>query len=328
MKSNLVFLLLVVQSVVFADVFKFFLRGYPKEERSCHDQTPGVAQKFEEGTQVKVVHVECVAERQTSYDFSIEYEAPQRLDFTSTDYPLNLISNSGRFREKADCIKSLPLQNEIFIQATGLNPVFSYCSSMELSVGKNWEIIITAKGTSKAKPELGSFIFFAKPLGITYEEIYNGLKSAMLKQGAILSDLVFQFNSVMGTGEGDVHYFWDKPLHFTMERVTKVPTYEACAQQAQEVKNFLGEKEKNLFTIYCGDRQFDGHDLHMGFIEKPLLEWPKSVEKFSSFSECLANKEQVLKNYEGSALKELLGGLCSEDFQTRSYHVMLFKIPK
>jgi len=326
--TTLAVLVLVTSSLAFADVFQFSLRGYPKRDRNCHEQTAAIAQQFEEGTQVKVVHVECIAEKQTSYDFTIEYEAPQKLDFTSTDYPFNLIGNPGRYREQADCLKNLSVQTEMFSQATGLAPVFSYCRSQELSVGKNWEIIITAKGTSRLKPELGSYLLFANPQGITYEEIYNGLKNSLSKQGALLADLVFHFNSVMGTGEGSIHYFSEKPLHFTMERVTKVPTFEACSQQARELTAFLGEREKNLFTIYCGDQQFGAYELHVGFIEKPLVEWPKSMEKFSSFSECAANKDQVIKNHQGSALSELLGGLCSQDFQTRAYHVILFKLPK
>jgi hypothetical protein len=326
--TTLAVLVLVTSFPAFAGVFQFSLRGFPKEDRNCHEQTGSIAQKFEEGTQAKVVHVECVAERQTGYDFSIEYEAPQKLEFTSTDYSFVYVGNPGRYRDQGDCLKNLPVQKELFIQATGLAPVFSYCRSQELSVGKNWEIIITAKGSSHLKPELGSYLIFAKPQGISYAELYNGLRNALAKQGAILSDLIFHFDSVMGSGEGTVHYFWDKRLHFTMERVTKVPTFEACSQQARELTAFLGEREKNLFTVYCGDQQFGAYDLHIGFIDKPLLQWSKSMEKFSSFSECAANKEQVIKNHQGSVLSELLGGLCSQDFQTRAYHVILFKLPK
>lgn len=311
-----------------ADVFRFYLNGFPKEDRNCHSQTASVAQKFEEGTQTKVVHVECVTEHQTSYDFIVEYEAPEKLYFASTDYSSVLVGNRGRYREKADCLKVLPVQTEVFVQSTGLNPLFTYCRSLELSAGKNWEIIITAQGKPNLNPEMGSYLMFANPQGITYEEIYNGLKSALSKQGAVLSDLIFQRNSVMGMGEGDVHYFSAQPFHFSLERVTKVPTFEECTRQAQEAKRFLGDKEKNLFTIYCGDRQFGAYELHLGFIERPTLQWQKSVDKFKSFSECSAQKDQVVKNYEGSALSELLGGLCSEDFETRAYHVLLFKIKR
>jgi hypothetical protein len=320
--------ILVAPVIASADVFQFSLRGYPKNNRSCHEQTAAIAQKFEEGTEVKVVHVECVAEKHTSYDFAIEYEAPQKLDFTSTDYPFSFLGNPGRYREQGDCLKNLPLQTEVFARTTGLVPVFSYCRSLEFDVGKNWEIIITAVGTSRLKPEMGSYLIFAKPQGITYDEIYSGLRNTLSRQGAVLSDLVFHFNSVMGTGEGSIHYFSDKPLHFTMERVTKVPTFEACSQQVSELNSFLGDREKTLFTIYCGDRQFDAYDLHIGFIDKPKLEWSKSIEKFSSFLECTANKDQVITNHKGSALSELLGGVCSQDYETRAYHVILFKLPK
>ncbi|MFM8269980.1 MAG: hypothetical protein ACKN9V_07305 [Pseudomonadota bacterium] len=322
---SLVVLNLVFQSLASADVFRFYLNGFPKEDRNCHSQTASIAQKFEEGTQTKVMHVECVSEHQTSYDFLIEYEASEKLEVVSTDDYSVIVGSRGRHKEKADCLKALPLQTEIFFQATGLTPFFTYCRSLELSAGKNWEIIITATGKPKLKPEMGTYLMFAKPILITFEEIYNGLKIALSKQGAILSDLVFQYSAVMGTGEGDVHYFSTQPLHFSMERVTKVPTESDCARQVQEAKSFLGDKEKYLFTIYCGDRQFGAYDLHLGFIEKPNLEWRKSVDKFQSFSECSAQKEQVLKNYQGSMLNPLLGGLCSQDYETRAYHVILFK---
>lgn len=322
---KLCFFGLVVHSLAYGGVFQFSLLGFPKEERNCHAQTASVAQKFEEGTHTKVVHVECVSERLTGYDFLIEYEASQELEFSSTSYSSLYIGNPGRYRELAQCLQKLPSQIEIFTQATGLIPVFSYCRSMELSVGKNWEVIITAPGKPKLKPEFGSFIFFDQPQGIKYEVIFNDLKEALSKAGATLSDLIFHVDSVLGRGEGGVHYFSNSPLHFRIEPVADVPKFEDCAHQVEEVSSFLAGKDKSLFTVYCGDRQFGLHRLHLGFIEKPTIDWQKSVDKFKSFEECSLHKAEVLKNYEGSTLNPLLGGLCSEDYKTSAYHVIIFR---
>jgi len=318
-------LILIPCSLSHADYFNFTVRGYPKEDRNCHLQAASVGQQFEKYAQVKVVHVECVTERKTGYDFFIEYDAPARLEFTSTDYFTGGTTESGRYREQSECLTNLPPQTELFKRATGLNPIFSYCRSQELSQGKNWEIIIIARDKSALQPQLGGFLFFSQPQGITGKEVAEGLQRVLEKHNGIFAELVFHNNSLMGMGSAGIHYYAPKSLFFNLDRVSKVPTLDMCFQQAQEVKAFLQSERDTLFTIYCGGPDFGEYELHLGTLDKPSFTWKKSADTFGSLGECEANKKEVLAHYAGSPTAPLLGGHCSKDYETLKYFVMVYK---
>ena len=331
MNKNIHFSLLLaisLSSTVFGGVYKFQLRGYPKLERNCHSQTEAVAALFETGTQAKVLHVECLTEKQTGYDFTIEYEAPQALEFVTTDYPFAVAHTPGRYREQSECLKKLPEQSVLFEQVTHLKPAFSYCRSMELSAGKNWEVILIAKGRSDQIPELGGYVFFAKPVGISDETLISQMGHALKNQGATLADMIFHNNSMMGMHGASVHYFAPKRVEFHMERVSQVTQQDVCFQQANEVRAMLAQFTDSIFGIYCGDKNLGYYDLHLGFLNKPRFSWSWAADTFSSLNECEQNKSEVLKHYEGSAVDQLLGGVCSRNYQIEKYQVVLFRAKK
>lgn len=321
--AALVFLL---SNLSFADVFSYALQGFPKQEANCHQQAKSIADPFENAAQVKVVHVECAAESQTGYDFLVEYEAPQKLDFTATDYLSAGVYAKGRYAELKDCEKNLPEQVAIFKKATRLNPMFSYCRHEGLGSSKPWEILITAPGKSDLQPTLGGFLLFSQPKNITYADIFNGLKSELSKKGAILSDLVFQSKFPMG--EASIHYYSADRFFFELSRVTKTMKLEHCLTQVEDVKSWFQSYSIPNFSIFCGGPDLGDFDLNIGTLETPSFTWKNSIETFKSFEECEANKTIVLKNYTGSALQTILGGLCSRDIEDRNFHVQILRTKK
>jgi len=323
--SYLVLVIWAIGTASFADVFTFKLRGYPKKERNCHAQTEAIAEEFEKGTQLKALHVECVAQKQTGYDFSIEYESPQKLNLVSTEYELSFTYSTGRYREQNECLTQLPIQTQLFEQATRLKPFFTYCRSLELGAGKNWEIILIAQGQTELRPEMGGVLMFARPTQYDLNEYRNSLARALERKGALLADLIFHYNAVMGTGGASIHYFASQRIDFNLERLSQVPSLDQCLLQLGEVKRFLEPISGNLFAVYCGEQNLGYHDLHFGFLDKASFKWFYSVDSFTSFRDCENNRSEVLKHYEGSATEKLLGGICSRNYETNRYQVVLFR---
>lgn len=321
-----IFVCLALTRFSFGDVFSYTLEGYPKEERTCYLQSKTIGELFQSATNTKVLHAECVKETETGFDFVIEYESSSKLDFTSTDYRFGGVYQKGRYEKVKDCIDNLPAQSQIFEKATGLKPMFSYCAHSGLSSGKPWEIIITAPGKSAMQPELGGFMVFTKPQKVTFSEVFNGLETALLRHGAILADLVF--NSSFPMGEASIHYFSKEHLNFNLDHVTKVPKIEHCVAQAEEAKSWFKSSSNPPFTIYCGGPQFGEFELNMGVVERASFTYQNSVEKFKTFDECEEHKAEVLSHYTGSSLKQTLGGLCSRDFEDKSYIVVIFRQAK
>jgi len=319
-------LFFLLSNLSFADVFSYSLQGHPKQESSCHEQAKSVADQFENAAQVKVVHSECTAETETGYDFSIEYESSQKLEFTSTDYIFYGVYSKGRYADLKDCEKNLPDQVALFKGATQLDPMFSYCRHQGLGTSKPWEIVITAPGKSELQPSLGGFLLFSQPKNITYADIFNGLKTELSKKGAILSDLVFQ--SGFPTGEASIHYYSTDHFFFELSRVTKTMKLEQCLTQVEDVKSWFQAYSIPNFSIFCGGPDSGEFELNIGTLKSPSFTWKNSIEFFKSFDECEANKANVLKNYSGSALQTILGGLCSRDVEDRSFHVQILRKKK
>ncbi|NBT59067.1 hypothetical protein EBT16_09820, partial [bacterium] len=193
------------------------------------------------------------------------------------------------------------------------------------SVGKNWEIVITARDKSQVKPELGGYLMFTKPQGISFEDISQGLKRTIEARGALFSDLVLHWDSVMGMGEASIHYFSSKRIEFSLERLAQVPSLNQCYEQAREAASILKGEQDSVFTIYCGGPYFNYYELQVGTVDKPTFTWQHSVDNFGSFDQCQAQREEVLSHYAGSPTTPLLGGFCSRDYQTNKYHVVVLK---
>lgn len=323
LKLTLKCIVLLTSTFAFGDVFTFSLEGFPKQERDCFLQTQAISSMFEIETKTKVLHVECAKETETGYDFTIEYEAPSKLNFTTTDYVVSGVYPRGRYKEYKQCEENLNQQIELFQNATGLKPMFSYCKKEDNLMSKPWEIIIIAKGNSAIQPKLDGFLLFTSPQKITLEEIFNSLKTALAQKGAVLADLIFHARFPMA--EASVHYFSEKRIQFSIEEVTKVPKLEICLTQVEEVSHWFDNQTSKPFTIYCGGPNFGEYELNIGSIDTPAFSLKSSVEKFGTFDECESNKTEVLKHYSGSTQKIILGGLCSRDVDTHKYNVIILR---
>ena len=312
-------------STSFGNVFTYKLKGYPKQDPSCYNQSKMVANDFANKTGVKVDHIECTKENESSYDFVIEYESSSELKFTTTDYKRLSVYKAGRYKDSKTCNDQLANQTAIFEQATRLKPIFSYCRDEEYTF-KPWSIIITAVGESELQPLLGGYLFFSTPKNITYTQLYNGLRESMEKQGAILSDLVFQGNAI--AVEATIHYYAKERLDFSLEEVTNTGKLEICQVQAEEAKTWFKSFSQPPFTIYCGAGSFGQFELSVGFIGKALYMTKNSTESFNTFEECESNKKEVISHYEGSSMSTVLGGLCSKNPETPKYNVVIVTTPK
>jgi|GEM_PF-2284092 len=323
--KTIVFGLFVFSSVfAFGDVFTYSLKGFPKEERSCHLQAKTVAQQFEAGTKTKVLHVECEKENETGYDFSIDYESTEKLVFTSTDYQMAGIYLKGRHKLFEECKFELPKQISLFEQATGLKSIFGYCRKTEEgNAAKAWEVIVTAIGKSSIQPRLGGFLVFTPTKEITLQEIFNGLKLAIEKQGAFLAALVLHPQFVMS--QGSIHYFSENRIDFELDYVTKVGKLEICTQQAQEVKGWFASLDNAPFTVFCGGPEFGEYELNIGSVGEPSFSYKPSIDKFNSFEECELNKPEIISHYSASQTKQFLGGLCSRDTESTKFQVIIFR---
>jgi len=318
---------ILLSSSGFAGIFNFHLMGFPKETKTCLEQGATAAQVFQKETGIPVVHVECLAENATGYDFKWEYESEKPVSVVTTDYDWGT-TPPGRYRKVLDCVSALPLQTDLFSRATGMAPLFAYCRKQNIDAGKNWEIILMAVGETQLKPQLGGYLWFSEPQAISLSEIKESLDQKLKSQGAFLADVILHYNTVMGAGTTAIHYFAPQRIEFSLERVVQVPSLTQCSQALEEAKGFLETEEKALFTSYCGKSTFGYFDLHLGFVGKPTTRMQTAAQSFSSLSDCEGQRAAIVKEHSGSQLAKVLGGLCSKDTDSGKYKVVLFKKPR
>ncbi len=333
-------LFFISTNIAFGNTYTYALKGHPKENTNCYTLAKSLISYFEAETKVKVLHIECTKETSSGFDFVIEYESNQKLEFTSTDYELTGAYQTGRYHDKETCEKNLPTQINIFQEATKLKPIFSYCRSHEkfstigpghslnIRNAKPWEPIITAVGRSPVKPILGGYLYYSKPINMTDIELFDSLKSAMERNGAILADLVFDDSFILG--ETSVHYFSSSFKSIHMEQVTRTAKAEQCLSQAEEAKSWLNSINNPPFGIYCAAPQFGQPEfsLNIGFINNASISAKDAIDEFDTFQDCEIHKAEVVQNNAGSSLKLLLGGLCTYEQNTYKYLVRLFSQEK
>ncbi|MSP19780.1 MAG: hypothetical protein EXR74_09460 [Bdellovibrionales bacterium] len=333
-------LFFISTNIAFGTIYTYALKGHPKEKTNCYTQAKSLISYFEAETKVKILHIECTKETASGFDFVIEYESNQKLDFTSTDYEMTTPYQTGRYHDKEMCEQNLPKQISIFQEATKLKPIFSYCrlhekfsstipgQSLKIRNAKLWEPIITAVGRSIVKPILSGYLYGSKPINMTDIELFDSLKSAMERNGAILADLVFDDSFILG--ETSIHYFSSSIKSIHMEHVTRTPKADQCLSQAEEAKSWLSLINNPPFAIYCGSPQFGQPEfsLNIGFINNGSISANNAIDEFDTFQDCEIHKAEVVQNNAGSSLKLLLGGLCTYDENTHKYIVRLFSQEK
>jgi hypothetical protein len=100
---------------------------------------------------------------------------------------------------------------------------------------------------------------------------------------------------------------------------------DVCQRQVEEAKSFLKTTANPPFAIFCAKHILGDSELALGTVNQPSFSTQKSVETFKSFDECENNKNETLKNYAGSSIKKLLGGLCSFDRDLSKFNIILFR---
>jgi len=333
-------LFFISTAIAFGNTYTYALKGHPKENTNCYTLAKSLINYFEAETKVKVLHIKCTKETASGFDFVIEYESNQKLDFTSTDYETSAGQQTGRYHDKETCEKNLSKQINIFQEATKLKPIFSYCRSHEkfsttsprhslnIRNAKPWEPIITAVGRSLVKPILGGYLSCSNPINMTDIELFDSLKSGMERNGAILADLIFDDSFILG--ETSIHYFSSSFKSIHMEQVTRTPKAEQCLSQAEEAKSWLNSIKNPPFAIYCADPQLGQtkFSLNIGFINNRSISVQDAIDEFDTFQDCEIHKAEVVQNNAGSSLTLLLGGLCTLGQDTNKYLVRLFSEEK
>jgi hypothetical protein len=315
----------MIPQLTLGAIFNYELLGLPKESNSCIYQSQAVATQFEKAVQVKVVHTEPIKESETDCDFSIEYEANQRLEFTSTMNPFIPKFYYGRYASKEECEANLPIQKQLFEKSTLLNPVFSYCTNFRLSQ-KPWGIALTALGSSKLRPLLGKYVAIGSPKKGDEETVIAGLREALEKKGAVLADWIFK--SGTGIPEFYVHYYAENVLDFFVQQASINESLEVCLDQENEAKSWAISLPQSPFSILC---QVDGTKsfiLNLSWVGEPQIRISKDTTLFNSFLDCQNQKSETLKFYQGSALNQLLGGFCSRKVGSDQYQLVVFKVKK
>lgn len=187
-------------------------------------------------------------------DAVITYEAPARLDITSTN---STSTYSGAlYANLADCNDALEKQEVLFTKVTRLPVLTSYCM-LDVGIGRRWETRIDGLGISEMKPENAAVTLWGK---ITdFKSIAADYSTAAPAYGITVSEVGMDGG---GFGRHIVVRFYAK-TYFSIKDYNdmKFDNISTCETAAATTKKFLEGTDKPVVS-FC-EQVSGGATLHV-----------------------------------------------------------------
>jgi hypothetical protein len=294
--------------------------SYPLNGRDCHEVAREIGESFGAATGLKVTTAYCSQASEKYGNLEINYMAEKVVTLVTTRHPYAVLP-LGRFVDEKTCLASMPKDRALFESATGLVPFIAYCAEVQSGRKYPWTLHMDAAGKAKLEPWLGGFLLFSVPQEITLAHFRAAIRKKLSETGSLVMDVVLQGNA--GLGELAVHYFSEGHITFTAKETGKLPNKAQCLQEAADFSSIVGSTVRAPQMVYCG-RTFLGTwevtNLYIGQdAPAPLL----SLDKFTTYEECRANKARVVEHYKTTLKMPVIGGVCT--LASRAYQVYLVR---
>lgn len=295
---------------------------YPKEG-ACLPIAKRIGEDMARVTGVKVLRSVCEAEDESGYKIVVSYEAAEPLQAVTTAVHRYGGSGFGAYKTPDECKAALPGEIEAFKQATGLEPVASYCFKDPLARDEAWSIRIDSFGQAQLNPDVRSALVFTYPQGWTKEQFTGHIKSQLHKQGVNVRTVAWRPDSGYATVE--VGYYAAERMDLKFEEAAKVNTKAECETQKAEVDRVLAGRSPEPLIHYCGSTMIGGWELAWMFKDAPSVKTVKASEEFKSYSACMAGREKVVAYYRESMGHSVAGSLCSYEVLDYGWRVVLLE---
>jgi len=326
-RSILILPFVLTSGLSFAEeLYRYQILSYPKSliGFGCMETAEFIAKSFSEYTGKNVYQIHCDQEDSMGYDLSLYYLSDGALDLVSTENERNGGMNDlGVYLTRKECEQHLPQEIQWFEQNTELPHLIAYCSQNLGSSQNSFFPRIDAFGASKRYPaRYEGFISgrVSDETGSLIQELY---KKARL---AGISPISIHFAS--GGSSKVVIRYYDVPenfLHqlyyFSTAETARFFSYsqkealENCRFEMTQAKRIYGDAFNEHAVWFCGWSPSAFQASLQVFQVTPFTRFTLPAElapdKYKTFSECQADRENVIHFYQKTLKKNVIGAICT-----------------
>lgn len=291
--------------------FLYLLYGYPKTDRSCHIEAKELAERFALMTRT-TASGECKSISEAAYDIAIYYEANEQLPIVTTYGDVTPIDRLHIFKSQSACEQNLSVELQYFKEKTGLEPFLAFCDVyVTYPQEKSWAIRIDAFGSSSVKPFWTDSFMLGHVDGMS-ETGAEDLITSTYRSAGIDVRLTNLREDYQGVRQLVMLHYSERPLNIKIKLLaSNLDSREQCQTELNQLAGII--PENTPVTTFCANNwHIQTFDV-LGVVE--LQSWFKSrnsAEKFERYSECAANREELLRLYRDTVGRNVLAGLCSK----------------
>lgn len=301
-------------------VREYILEGYPKGTEPCVAIAARIGADVARAAGVKVVRAYCASEDANGFVIKVAYEASEPIRPVST---LSRGGGFGTFPGRQECEAALAIESRAFADATGLEPVVSYCLRDTRADKDAWSIRIDSFGSPQLKPQTWTVPIFTRPDGVSRAVFLGGIEQKLWAQGVPVRFVVWK--PVSGYAELGVSYYAAQRLEFAFNEPAKFDAKAQCQAALVEMSPLLAARTPEPLAFYCGQQMIGGWELAWMFKNAPSLKTAMASDSFKSYADCLAKRAQVAEYYRQSLGHQVVGAICSREVLEFAWKVILLE---
>jgi len=322
---KIVILFLAVASVGWAAEKKYEIKGYPKSG-DCHRIARELGERFQQLTGVEVFDSRCTLISEKSFDFRITYESATKLSLVSTYDIGSLLDGQGSFATEKECLAALPGETAYFTQATGLQPLVSFCSYESLDHDYPWGPRIDSFGKATLKPLRSGAHIFGKVLGYSLSTFTQSLVGNLREEGIDARWARVRAGGMLG--RVTVFYYGTERIPLDSFETVKVSTQASCEATLVDMKAVLRDYRPLPAMAFCAAENVGGYfEIALMFPGERSLRFTFAAETYSTHAMCEADRERLVAYYQTDVRRPVVAGYCSWDTQ-RNWRVLLLETKK
>jgi hypothetical protein len=236
---------------------------------------------------------------------------PFKATLGSQEFLGRVFAHSGLFQSYVKCLSELPGQTQKFEKETGLVAVAAYCETAKYP-DPSFSMVIEAFGVPERQLFSTTIPTFSAASNTEISQIVEAAKTVILGAG---SHLAYYDSS-------HILYYSKKPVLVTISTLLSLSSIQQCAEQLPEVYSIFLKSGALSLTSLC---LADGTAVAVSENSYSVREYLSySTPQYSSYSDCMNDRQRVSNNFEASGGK-LLGLLCdANNYSSRGFKVRLF----
>jgi hypothetical protein len=293
----------------FGGTFRYKIDRYPAVG-DCHQIASELGERFERLAGLRPDLAICSDITREAFSFEITYTAEQRLPVVSTVKELSL-AQSGAYSTLAACEAVRAAETEHFQDATGLEPMVSYCQLFRLGGEVSYDLRIDGIGEAQREPFHTHTLIFDRPVDIDLSQFLRGVKDVLSERGVDVRYATFVSGGPYALL--DVLYYAEEKFELDSPELASLDSKQQCLEQLGFAQASAPRRGEDPVALYCASSLIGRYYVIGLFrdLQRPFEQL--SAERFESYAQCSSQRLALVDAYNQRLGDRVAAGLCTKD---------------